>query len=174
MITTPVHNDEPSVCADEAQQLSNSAPQVGDGRYETHQTSRFGEVRVLASSILEFPEGLIGLGGSRYALLRTDARSPFVWLQSLSVPGLALPLTNPHRFFSDFTVQLADEDGERLGLAHGEPADVFVTVTASSALADFTVNTRAPILVMEHRAYQVLNRAPGVAVKMPLFPADAR
>jgi flagellar assembly factor FliW len=150
---------------------ASDAPDAG-GEFETHQTSRFGEIQVLVDSIVEFPEGLIGVGGSRYALLRTDQASPFVWLQSLTEPGLALPVTNPHRFVNDFKVELSEEEGEHLGFTEvGEPADVFVTVTATSVLADRTINTKAPILIRERRGYQVLNQAAGVAVKTPLFPA---
>jgi flagellar assembly factor FliW len=160
MIATPIN-------------LGHSDAAEQEAAYETHLTSRFGEIQVLVDSIIDFPDGLIGLGGSRYALLRTDAKSPFVWLQSLTDPGIALPVTNPHRFFGDFAVQLADEEAERLGLANAEPADVFVTVTAASALAGFTANTKAPILVREGHGHQVLNQAPGGAVKTPLFPGLA-
>ena len=84
-----------------------------------------------------------------------------------------MPVTNPHRFFSDFAVEVADEDGERLGLGDGEAADVLVTVTTAGVVADFTVNTKAPILIRDGRGYQVLNQATGVAVKTRLFPALA-
>ncbi len=143
------------------------------GEFEHCSSARFGEIQVLVASIVDFPDGLVGIGGSRYALLCTDSDSAFVWLQSMSDPGISLPLTNPHRFFADFEVQLADEDADRLGLSHGEPADVFVTVTAREALADFTVNTRAPILIRAQCGYQVLNLAPGVSIRTPLFPTDA-
>jgi flagellar assembly factor FliW len=145
----------------------------GGAEFETYETSRFGEIQVLVDSIVEFPDGLIGLGGSRYALLLTDPDSPFVWLQSLTDPRIALPVTNPHRFFADFAVELSDEDAEHLGLSHGEPADVFVTVTARDVVAEITVNTKAPILIRSRVGHQVLNQAPGVAVKTPLFPAEA-
>lgn len=158
MIATPVN-------------IADSAAADMAGEFETHPTSRFGEIQVLVDSIVEFPEGLIGVGGSRYALLRTDPTSPFVWLQSLTNPNLALPVTNPHRFVSDFAVELSDDEGERLGLAKGEQADVFVTVTATPVLAEITINTKAPILIRDRRGYQVLNQAAGVAVKTPLFPA---
>jgi flagellar assembly factor FliW len=157
MIATPVN-------------IVDSTAGEATGEFETHQTSRFGEIQVLVESIIDFPDGLIGVGGSRYALLRTDPTSPFVWLQSLTDPSLALPVTNPHRFVSDFAVELSDEEGERLGLGD-ERADVFVTVTATPVLADVTINTKAPILIRDGRAYQVLNQAAGVAVRTPLFPA---
>lgn len=141
--------------------------------HSTHLTTRFGEVQVADDSVIGFPEGLIGLGGSSYALLSTDAGSPFMWLQSLEDPAIALPVTNPHRFFKDFAVELADGDAERLGLDETEPVDVFVTVTASAATAEFTVNLKAPILIWKGEGHQLINQAPGVAVKTPLFGQPA-
>lgn len=137
---------------------------------ETYPTSRFGPVDVIVESIIEFPDGLIGLGGSRYALLSTDASSPFLWLQSLENESIALPVTNPHRFFGDFVVELADGDAALLGFDDGLPADVYVTVTASSVVSDITVNLKAPILIREGRGHQVINQHEGAAVKTPLFP----
>jgi flagellar assembly factor FliW len=133
-------------------------------------TSRFGDVDVIVDSIIDFPGGLVGLGGSSYALLSTDANSPFLWLQSLDNPGVALPVTNPHRFFEEFVVELADGDAEDLGLDDGVAADVYVTVTASSVLSDITVNLKGPILIRDGSGHQVINQRDGAAVKTPLFP----
>jgi flagellar assembly factor FliW len=146
----------------------------GDDRAtETYPTSRFGAVDVIVDSIIDFPDGLIGLGGRRYALLSTDASSPFLWLQSLDNPGIALPVTNPHRFFKEFVVELADADAESLGFDDGVPADVYVTVTASSVVTDITVNLKAPILIRDGKGHQLINQHAGAAVKTPLFPAMA-
>jgi flagellar assembly factor FliW len=139
---------------------------------ETYATSRFGPVDVLIDSIIEFPDGLIGLGGSRYALLSTDAKSPFLWLQSLEIEAIALPVTNPHRFFQNFAVELMDADAENLGFDDGTAADVYVTVTASSVISEITVNLKAPILIRDGRGHQLINQRDGVAVKTPLFPAQ--
>ena len=79
----------------------------------TIESSRFGRVEIDPGSVIEFPDGLIGLSGSRYALLARDPDTPFLWLQSLEDPALALPVTNPHQFFSQFTVEVTDEDAER-------------------------------------------------------------
>ena len=132
-------------------------------------SSRFGQLEIDSGSVLEFPEGLIGLGGSRYALIAADPDAPFVWLQSLDDPSLALPLTNPHRFFADFAVEVIDEDAERLGFDAANAMDVYVTVRAAPALEDFTANLKAPILVSAGQAWQVINQAPGSEVRVPLF-----
>ena len=43
-------------------------------------------LQIEADAVLSFPRGLIGLGGSRYALLSTDPDSPFSWLHSIEDP----------------------------------------------------------------------------------------
>jgi flagellar assembly factor FliW len=149
-----------------------SADDDHGNRTETFGTSRFGPVDVLVDSIIEFPDGLIGLGGSRYALLSTDPGSPFLWLQSLDNESVALPVTNPHRFFKEFAVELMEGDAERIGFDDGLPADVYVTVTASSNVNEITVNLKAPILMRDGRGYQLINQREGVAVKTPLFPSQ--
>jgi flagellar assembly factor FliW len=136
----------------------------------TIESSRFGRVQIDPQAVMEFPEGLIGLGGTRYALLANDPDTPFLWLQSLEDPSLALPVTNPHRFFDGFAVDVIDEDAERLGLDASSPMDVYVTVRAAPALEDFTANLKAPILVRAGQAWQVINQAPGCELRAQLFP----
>ena len=137
----------------------------------TIESSRFGSVEIDSSAVIEFPEGLIGLEGSRYALISKDPDAAFMWLQSLEDPSLALPLTNPHRFFADFAVEVVDEDAERLGLDGSSAMDVYVTVRAAPTLEDFTANLKAPILVRAGQAWQVINQAPGCELSVRLFPA---
>jgi flagellar assembly factor FliW len=137
----------------------------------TIQSSRFGAVEIAEDSVVEFPDGLIGLGGRRYALISRDPDSPFLWLHSLDDPAVALPVTNPQRFFAGYTVELTDEDAERLGFDDTVAADVYVTVTASSELSKFTANLRAPILIRSGRADQVINHATGAVLRAQLFGA---
>jgi flagellar assembly factor FliW len=137
----------------------------------TIESTRFGRVEIEPSAVIEFPEGLIGLEGSRYALIANDPDAAFMWLQSLEDPGLALPVTNPHRFFADFAVEVVDEDAERLALDGSSAMDVYVTVRAAPALEDFTANLKAPILVRAGQAWQVINQAPGCELRVRLFPA---
>jgi flagellar assembly factor FliW len=138
----------------------------------TIESSRFGTIEIAPESVVEFPDGLIGLGGSRYALVSTDADSPFLWLHSLEDPSLALPVTNPHRFFNDFKVELSDDDAERLGADDATSVDVYVTVRAADVPSDFTVNLKAPILIRDGRAFQVINQAPSAELRAQLFPPE--
>ena len=135
----------------------------------TIDSTRFGRVEIDPDTVIEFPEGLIGLGGSRYALLTNDPGGPLMWLHCIDDPSLSLPVTEPHRFFSDYRVELTDEDGDRLGLNDETPVDVYVTVVAAAELSDFTANQKAPILVRGGRGHQVINQAPGCDLRAPLF-----
>ena len=133
------------------------------------ESSRFGRVQIDPDTVIEFPEGLIGLGGSRYALIGRDPDTPFLWLQSLEDPALALPVTNPHQFFAEFAVELPEEEADRLALDDSTGVDVYVTVRASNSLEEFTANLKAPILIRSGQAYQVINQAPGCQLRAPLF-----
>ena len=133
----------------------------------TVESSRFGTLEIAADAVIEFPAGLIGLGGSRYALVSSDADGAFHWLHAIDDPSLALPVTNPWLFFSDYVVDLSDGDTQRVG---SDSPDVWVTVRAGATPADFSANLRAPILVADGRGHQVINEASDVSVRAPLFP----
>ena len=133
------------------------------------ESSRFGHVEIDPETVIEFPDGLIGLGGSRYALLAGEPNSPIVWLHCIDDPTLSLPVTDPHRFFSDYQVELTDDDAERLGLDDATRVDVYVTVVARAELAEFTANQKAPILIWDGQGHQIINQAPGCDMRAPLF-----
>ena len=135
----------------------------------TFESSRFGTLEIQTEEVIEFPAGLIGLGGARYALLSTDDNSPFAWLQSVDDPDLALPITNPWLFFTDFGVDIDDAEAARIGIDDPSKVDVWVTVRAAAELEGFSANLRAPILVVNGRGYQVINEAKDAAVRAPLF-----
>jgi flagellar assembly factor FliW len=134
----------------------------------TIDSPRFGTLEIASEDVIEFPHGLIGLGGSRFAIVEREGS--FSWLHSIDEPSLALPVTNPWDFFADYSVELSDEDSEPITAA---PADVavWVTVRAGAELADFYANLRAPILVADGQGHQVINESPDAPVRAPLFPA---
>jgi flagellar assembly factor FliW len=139
----------------------------------TMQSTRFGEMDISPDSVIEFPTGLIGLGGSTYALLARSEDSAFIWLHSLDDPDLAIPVTNPWRFFSDYEVELSDEEADRIGISAADQTSVYVTVRAAATLEDFSVNLRAPILVAHGQGHQIINQAVDLSVREPLFAGIA-
>lgn len=137
----------------------------------TIDSSRFGALEIPEEAAIEFPLGLIGLGGLRYALIDRNPGSGFHWLHSLEDHTLALPVVDPRRFFSGFALELSVEDRERIGAPDLAAVQVYVTVRAAPNPADTLVNLRAPLVVWEGRGHQVLNTAPGAQLRVPLFGA---
>jgi flagellar assembly factor FliW len=135
-------------------------------------SSRFGSLEIPTEEVIEFPNGLIGLGGKRYALVAGSEDGAFRWLHSLDDPSIALPVANPWSFFADYEVELSDSDSESVT---ADPADVavWVTVRAGSELSDFYANLKAPIVIADGQGQQVINEAADFPVRAPLFPAVA-
>jgi len=136
---------------------------------QTLKSTRFGDVELPDESVVEFPNGLIGLSGHRYALLPHGEDGTFVWLHSMEDPALALPLTKPWSFFPRYEVELSDSEAERIGVSDPAEAEVFVTVRAADEARNFSANLRAPIIISGGRGFQVINDADDAPVRAPLF-----
>ncbi len=131
---------------------------------------RFGDLVLSPEDLIDFPQGLVGLGGSRYVVVRTDADSPFCWLQSAEDPDLALPITDPWTFFPDYALELSDAATADAGLPEdGTDVAVWVTVRAGADRRGFSANLKAPIVVHGGRGHQVLNESPDAPVRAALF-----
>jgi flagellar assembly factor FliW len=135
----------------------------------TLQSIRFGTIEVPEEQVIEFPFGLIGLGGCGYALIDRNPGTGFLWLHSTEDPALALPVVSPCRFFADFSLQIAEEDRERTGIDDPAAAQIYVTVRATPDPLDVTANLRAPLVIVEGRGYQVINTAEDSPLRAPLF-----
>ena len=108
-------------------------------------TTRFGELEVSRSSVVDVMGGVIGFPKfSRYVLL--DYNPPFSWLQSLENPGLAFVVVNAAEFGDDYTFTLPYED-EKLALKERADIAIVNVVTVRSEASKTTVNLKAPIVV---------------------------
>ncbi len=135
------------------------------------ESTRFGTVEIHDDAVITFPDGLIGLPGTRYALIAQTETSAFYWLHSVEDPGIALPVTTPWMFFQDYEVRVPDEDVERLQLDGADGADIFCVVRASERLEEFTINLRGPLVVhaAKRLGRQIINEAADFDVRQPLF-----
>lgn len=110
---------------------------------------RFGHVEVLGADVLQF-DGIPGFPDARrFALLRHDRESAFLWLISLDRPELAFVVTDPCQFFPDYDVrlslpQLAAVDAER-----SEEVELYAIVTVREGAT--TLNLAAPLVICAAR-----------------------
>ena len=134
----------------------------------TLKSTRFGDVELTDDAVVDFPNGMIGLRGTRYALIPHDDSHTFLWLHSMDDPDLALPVTRPWTFFPAYEVELSDSEAQRIGVTDPAAAEVFVTVRAVGEAKDFSANLRAPIIMSGGRGFQVINEADDAPVRAPL------
>ena len=134
----------------------------------TVESTRFGTIAVEDDAVLEFPSGLIGLGGHRFALHASSPGDLIVWLHSLEDPALAVPVTDPWTFFPGYEVVLSDDEAARIGVASPDEARVLVTVRVGRTAQDCFANLKAPILVAGRTGHQVINDAPDLPLRAPL------
>ncbi len=142
----------------------------------TFESIRFGTVEIEPEDVIEFPLGLIGLGGLRYTLIDRNPGTGFLWLHAIDDPALALPVVRPEQFFSTFTLEIAPEDRERTGIEDAVGAQLYVTVRATPNPIDITANLRAPLLIRDGRGYQLINIDEHATLQAPLFtlPVESR
>jgi len=132
-------------------------------------STRFGELEVPAEALVDFPEGMIGVGGRRFALLEREESGAFKWLQETSEPDLALPVTDPFAFFPDYEVVLSDGEAERIGVTDPATALVLVVVRADEDPGRISANLLAPILIAAGVGHQVMNEASWAPLREPLL-----
>lgn len=135
------------------------------------QSTRFGTVEIRDDAVLTFPHGLPGLPGNRWALITKGEDSPFLWLHSIDYADVAVPVTSPWQFFSNYEVRVDAQEARTLELE--DPADSWImcVVRAGEKLADFTINLACPIVIntTTRIGCQMLNAQGGYSVRHPLF-----
>ncbi len=134
-------------------------------------SSRFGEVEIADDAVLTFPDGLIGLPGTRYVLLPHSSESPFYWLHSVEHPEIAVPVTSPWLFFADYEVRVPTR-------THAvSPSTTRARPTSSSSSAPRRSSRTSPSISparcsstrTPRLGRQIINDTRGYAVRHPLF-----
>jgi flagellar assembly factor FliW len=73
-------------------------------------------VETMRDKIIEFRDGLPGFPASRqFVMAQKPDERPFVWMHSLSDPGLAFALVDAYAWDKDFMLEVDDAELEELG-----------------------------------------------------------
>ena len=114
-------------------------------------TKHFGEVNIDEDKILNFGSGVPGFVGNKYIIMQENdgdvSEQPFVWLQSVEDPEIALVLANTFLFFKDYSPEIQDEQVASLEIEDSKDISVFNVVVIPDNIEDMTVNLKAPIIV---------------------------
>lgn len=117
----------------------------------------YGQQIEMNGSILGFPE-LHAF--ELLAIEEVAAQAPFAYLRSMEDPDIGFLVADPFSFYSDYQINLADQDKEMLAATKSTEITVFAIVTIAEPFAQSTLNLLAPILV------HVKNRK-GIQIVLP-------
>jgi flagellar assembly factor FliW len=138
-------------------------------------SSRFGDLKIPAEYIWNFPEGLAGLRDChRFALINPNPGSEtvFMWLHSVDREDLALPVMNPLTVFPDYIIRQDEPEIIRLGLDSAVQVQVLAIVRVPvNDPSGITANLAAPIILHPKAklGWQVILERGYYRVAQPLF-----
>ena len=114
----------------------------------TLRTRLFGTIEWNESSLIRFPEGLLGFENcQRFLLIDDETILPFRWLQSVDQPELAFAVIEPRLFLPDYKVpsRVTQAAGIDCDSGHG-----MLTLTIAVLSRDprrITVNLAGPLII---------------------------
>lgn len=131
---------------------------------------RFGHaesIDVDSDTIVDFPEGLIGLETlHRFALLDDPRVAPCRWLQSLDDPEIAFLVVDPRLVDPSYAPELAELPEDTAA----QDFDLLAIITIHAQPRQSTVNLLAPVLVDRKRrtGRQVVQHESGYSIRHPI------
>lgn len=136
------------------------------------ETARFGIVQIEAEKILHFPEGLLGLPDHKdYCLLPHQPGSPFLWLQSITVPYLSFIVIDPLLGEPQYFVNLPDADRQLFeGVEEGTVIVLALVTIKPEKDPPLTMNLVGPVVVDQRNrtARQVVLTSTRYSCRYPL------
>ena len=145
------------------------AAEAFEGKHESTQRTR--------TTVLRFPEGLIGFGECRnFVLIEEEDISPFRRLQSTDRVDVGFFVLDPEYVRRNFLSLVSESDWESVGLADPDAKRVLVICRLGSTLAQSTGNLQAPLIVNDatRTGRQVILGNEYISCRQPLFQSVRR
>ncbi len=108
-------------------------------------TSRFGDLEVDESKIINFPAGLIGLPNVNRFVLIDHKDTPLKWLQSLDDEDIAFIVVSPDYIVDEFSLNLDRSVRQYIQLEDDNDLAVLVTMRVKGE--DVIANFHGPIVI---------------------------
>lgn len=111
-------------------------------------TTRFGEIEVDETKIIEMRRDILGFEGLKsFTIISQEEKAPFMWLQSVENGSLAFIVVNPQLIKADYEPEIDDLDANDLHLEKAEEAMILTIVTVRLNPFSVTANLRAPVVI---------------------------
>ena len=111
-------------------------------------TTRFGEIDIDESKIIDMRGGILGFEHLRTFILHMhDQGNPFSWFQSIEDGGVAFAVVNPFVAKTDYEPEISDYDIRLLEIENVQDVVLMGIVTVHQHPISVSVNLRAPIVI---------------------------
>ena len=137
-------------------------------------TIRFGEIDISEDKLLVFGDGVLGFEQCRnFALITTEETDPFMWLQAVEQPDIALAVINPFRLFPDYAPSVPEAALERIGSPGDDDVLVLCVAVIPARFEKMTANLVSPVLVnaRSKQGCQVVLENSTHQIKHPIYDA---
>ena len=102
-------------------------------------TQQFGEIKVEAKYIFDFPDGILGFEDiSKFVLISEKETAPFRWMISVENPNIGFPLLNPWLIDPNYNINKHENNQEETML---------VVINLIGDAGSITANMKAPIVL---------------------------
>lgn len=135
-------------------------------------TKFFGEIDVNEEQIIQFPNGIPGFEQEKeFVLLDINEEGTYSSLQSVNNAGVALVVSNPYLFFSDYEFDLDHNTVNLLNIDSHEDVMVLSVLTIKDPFKETTANLQAPIIInhKKNKAKQLILNDTNYQTKEPIF-----
>lgn len=138
-------------------------------------TTRFGEIEVDETQVIDFPQGLVGLPQLRRFVL-IDGKGPFKWMQSLDDSDATFVVIDSDEVVSGYEMHPSSED---MAVVTGpeEPAPLcalLIVTVPRDRPEGMTANLMAPVIVNMERRLAVQAVLPDrYPVRYPILTEEA-
>ncbi len=114
----------------------------------TVNSTRFGNLKIQESELINFPEGILGFETeTNFCIVDPDDSTLIMWLQSTSTPNVCFPIIEPNFFTENSNFQLPKSDLASLELSSEGNKEVYNILTIPSEASNISANMKAPIVV---------------------------
>ena len=108
-------------------------------------TSRFGDLEVEDSRVIDFPHGIPGFSSLKRYVLMDYKDTPLKWLQSMDDPHVAFIVASPETVTTGYQVNVDEPARRSLALAREE--DLAVLLILRVQTGKVIANLKAPLLL---------------------------
>ncbi len=112
-------------------------------------TRDFGEIEIDDSTIITFPEGIIGFESTkRYTLLSPLGDNKFpMWLQSVEAKEPCFVVYDPMEIYPDYKFEISDEEQDLIKVDESTPYRCIAVAIVPDDYRKTTINLKCPIVL---------------------------